>query len=600
MMPSRPIPVFQQAVLAYRQGRLDEAETLCRAALKHDPRNVGALHLQGVLLLRLAKPAAAIRAFDRLLELKPASPDVLSNRAMALEDLGRLKEAMAGYDRALKLKPDYAEALNNRANLLFSLRRFEEAADAYARLRQLTPANAAVLGSLHRSRMSACDWTDFHQLAAEIEARIAKGEPADEPLSFTWHCASAALQRRCAEIYAARTCPAPARALLSPSPGVHDRIRLAYLSGDLREHAVAHSFAGLFERLDRRRFELIAISFGENDGSVMRARMERAFDRFLDVRGMDDLKVARLMREAGIDIAVDIAGYTVNHRAPVLALRPAPIQVLQQGFPATMGAPFIDYIVADREVIPPSLEAAYSEKVVRLPGSFLISDDSQPPAGPPPSRAAAGLPDQGFVFCSFNNSYKITPPVFDVWMRLLRAVDGSVLWLRHESPSVDGRLCREAEARGVAADRLVFARRVDLADHLARHRLADLFVDSFPYSAHSTGAHALWAGVPMLTLRGESFASRVAASLLVTSGLGELVTDTLADYEARALQLAREPRRLTELRARLEAGRATSPLFDTAGYCRNLEAAFSIMHQRHRRGDAPASFDVPAVQPTEA
>lgn len=593
MAPANPAAVFQQAVMSYRQGRLDEAEAFARTALKGAPTHPSILQMLGVIQLRKKKPALAVDWFDRLLKVKPDSPDVLSNRGMALQDLGRLKEALASYDRALKLKPDYVEALLNRGNLLFSLKRFDEAVQNCTRLMAIDPDRPYLRGSLLSMRMSDCDWTDFEALSSDIAARVGRGEPADDPLSFTWHSRSAALQLRCSEIYAAREFAD--KQPLPPRPAVeHERIRLAYLSGDFREHAVAYSFAGLFERHDRTRFEVTAVSYGQNDGSAMRSRLERAFDRFIDVRAMDDFTVARQLRQAQIDIVVDIVGYTANHRASILALRPAPIQVIQQGFPATMGAPFVDYIVADRHVIPPELEAFYREKVVRLPESFLVSDDAQPVAGPPPPRSAAGLPDQGFVFCSFNNSYKIIPAVFDVWMRLLRAVEGSVLWLRHEGDSATANLRREAEQRGVSADRLVFARRIDLGDHLARHRLADLFVDTFPYTAHSTAAHALWAGVPVLTLRGETFVSRVASSLLHTSGLPELVVDSLEAYEALALKLATDGNLLRALRAKVEAGRTSSPLFDTDRFRRYLEAGYATMYQRWQRGEAPQSFDVPA------
>jgi protein O-GlcNAc transferase len=586
---------FQQAVTYYRQGRLDDAEALCRSTLKGRTAHPAVLRMLGIIQLRKGRPAAAVEWFDRFLKLEPDTPDVWGNRGFALQDLHRLDEALASYDRALKLKPDYPEALNNRGNLLFSGKRFDEAAQSYARLVAAAPSWPYCLGSLHCSRMSSCDWTDFDKLSADIVACIERGEPADDPLSFTWHSQSAALQLRCSEIYVARDCPPPKYPLPPPPRTEHGRIRLAYLSPDLREHAVAHSFAGLFERHDRTRFEVTALSYGENDGSPMRSRLEKAFDRFIDIRDMDDVKAAQLIRQEQIDIVVDIAGFSGGHRAKILALRPAPIQVNQQGFPATMGAPFIDYIVADRHVIPDRLKAFYREKVVRLPDSYLVSDDAQPIAGDPPSRSDAGLPERGFVFCSFNNSYKIVPAVFDVWMRLLRAIDGSVMWLRYESESAAVNLRREAERRGVPAHRLVFAHRIDLAQHLARHRLADLFVDTFPYTAHSTASHALWAGVPVLTLRGETFVSRVASSLLHTAGLPECVVDSLSEYEALALKLATNSHLLAELREKLERSRATSPLFDTDRFRQHIESAYVTMYQRYQRGDAPATFDVPAI-----
>jgi protein O-GlcNAc transferase len=582
---------FQQAVMFYRQGRLDDAASSCRAALASHPRQPAALQLMGVIEMRRQQPAAAVAWFDRLLTLHPGTPDVFSNRGMALQDLDRHKEALASYDAALRLKPDYLEALANRGSLLFSLGRNVEAAAAYGQVYRAAPDRPYVRGSLLSSRLMSCDWTDFDELAAAIDAAVDRGEPAEEPLSFAWHSDSAARQRRCSEIHAARQFgelhPMPSR-----PHAEHARIRLAYLSGDFRDHVVAHTMVGLFERHDRSRFELTAISYGPNDRSAMRDRLEKAFDHFIDVRGMTDGDVARQMRQAEIDIAVDLAGYTTHHRAALLARRPAPVQIHYQGFPATLGAPFVDYLIADPVVIPAELEHFYREKVIRLPDNFLANDNTQPVPGEPPPRAAVGLPERGFVFCAFNNSYKISPPFFDVWMRLLKAVEGSVLWLRHDNDPASDALRREAERRGVPADRLVFARRIDLAGHLARHRLADLFLDTFPYNAHSTTAHALWCGVPVLTLCGETFASRVATSLLRTAGLPELAVASLADYEALALELATRPDRLAPLRRKAERARVESPLFDTDRLCRNLESAYATAYERLRRGEPPASFTV--------
>jgi predicted O-linked N-acetylglucosamine transferase (SPINDLY family) len=353
--------------------------------------------------------------------------------------------------------------------------------------------------------------------------------------------------------------------------------------------------AELFERHDRRHFEVTGLSYGPDDRSAMRARLQAGLDRFVDVRGMGDRQVAEWMRDRGIDIAVDLKGFTAGNRAGIFAWRGAPLQVDYLGFPATMGASFIDYIIADRHIIPTELEGAYAEKVVRLPDSYQVNDRQRRIAEHTPSRAEMGLPQRGFVFCSFNNSYKIRPALFDVWMRLLRRVEGSVLWLLHDNAAAIENLRRHAEARGVAADRLVFAPRLELDAHLARHRLADLFLDTFPVNAHTTASDALWAGLPLVTLRGETFVSRVAASLLATVGLSELIADNLADYEALALKLATTPALLTELREKLQAVRLSTPLFDTDRFCRHIESAYRTMHERQLAGAPPQSFDVAAT-----
>jgi predicted O-linked N-acetylglucosamine transferase (SPINDLY family) len=307
---------------------------------------------------------------------------------------------------------------------------------------------------------------------------------------------------------------------------------------------------------------------------------------------MTDRAVAGLMGDSGIDIAVDLKGYTAFNRAGIFAHRGAPLQVSYLGHPGTMGASFIDYLIADRHIVPPGHEAGYSEKIVRLPDSYQVNDRRRRIAERTPSHAEAGLPERGFVFCSFNNNFKIRPALFDVWMRLLREVEGSVLWLLQDNAAAAANLRRAAEARGIAASRLVFAPRVPLDVHLARHRLADLFLDTFPFNAHTTASDALWTGLPLVTLRGETFVSRVASSLLAAVGLPELATDTLADYEALALKLAREPQALASLKSRLEAGRHTAPLFDTDRFARNIESAYTAMYERLLRGEAPASFDV--------
>jgi len=315
-------------------------------------------------------------------------------------------------------------------------------------------------------------------------------------------------------------------------------------------------------------------------------------DRFVDVRGATDPAVAQLLRDLDVDIAVDLMGHTAGGRAGIFAYRGAPVQVNYLGYPGTMGAPFIDYIIADPFLVPAGSERFYSEQVVRLPDCYQPNDTKRRIGERTPTRAELGLPARGLVFCSFNNSFKINPPMFDVWMRLLREVEGSVLWLLETSGVVKGNLRREAEARGVSGERLLFAPRVALEEHLARHRAADLFLDTLPYNAHTTASDALWAGLPVLTCAGRSFAARVAGSLVHAVGLPELVTASLAEYEALALALARGPARLAELRGRLERNRLTAPLFDIERYRRHLEAAYETMWERHLRGEAPQAFNV--------
>jgi predicted O-linked N-acetylglucosamine transferase (SPINDLY family) len=375
----------------------------------------------------------------------------------------------------------------------------------------------------------------------------------------------------------------------------NDKIRVAYLAADFRSHVTAYQLAELFELHDHSRFEVIGVSFSRDDGSEIRARVIKAFDRFLDVYAASDREVANLLYESEVDIAVDLMGHTLDARLPIFAYRPAPIQATYHAYASTTGAKFIDYIIGDPIVLPVDHQSFYSEQIVRLPECFLANDSQRAIAEHVPSRLEAGLPEHGFVFCCFNNTVKLQPGMFDIWMRLLQAVEGSVLWLSPRYVGAQRNLLLEAQARGVDPSRLVFAQRVPkIEDHLARHRLADLFLDTLPYNAHATAGDALWAGLPVLTCRGKTYGARVAASLLQAVGLPELVTETLADYEALGLQLARDAALLGGLRQRLEQNRARYPLFDTKRLCRHLEDAYGTMWDIAQRGEAPRSFNVPA------
>jgi predicted O-linked N-acetylglucosamine transferase (SPINDLY family) len=376
-----------------------------------------------------------------------------------------------------------------------------------------------------------------------------------------------------------------------------EKIRIAYVSGEFREQATSYLTAELFERHDRARFDIVGVSTGWNDHSPMRRRLEEAFDTFLDGSAKTDVELAQLMARSEIDIAVDLNGYFGNERTGLFALRPCPIQVNYLGFPGTMGVDYIDYILADRTVIPEDQHAFYVEKVVYLPDSYQVNDSKKEIGAHTPLRSDVGLPESGFAFCCFNNNHKITPEMFAVWTRILRQVEGSVLWLFQGNAAATANLRMEAERHGIGQERIVFAPHASLPDHLARHRLADLFLDTLPHNAHTTCSDALWAGLPVLTCLGSSFAGRVAASLLNAVGLPELVTHTLEEYEARALELARDPAMLAQIRDKLAQNRRSYPLFDAGRFCRHVEAAFSTMWERHRRGEPPASFSVaPAAQ----
>jgi predicted O-linked N-acetylglucosamine transferase (SPINDLY family) len=458
----------------------------------------------------------------------------------------------------------------------------------------LEPHRAYAPGKLHRSRLRVCKWDTLAQDADAIIAAVRRGEKAVTPFVLLATTDSARDQQQCARTYVADRYPASPTPMRVGRRRAHEKIRVAYLSADFREHAVSYLMAGLFEMHDLEQFETMAISFSPRYGNEMSERVRAAFGRFVEAFDKSNRAVAELMLELNIDIAVDLMGFTQHSRTAILAGRPAPIQVNYLGFPGTMGAEYIDYIIADDFVIPGETQEWYTEKVVCLPDTFQANDHRRKRPGKTPTRLEAGLPESGFVFCSFNGHYKINPPVFDVWMRLLGQVPGSVLWLVAGNVCAQDNLRREAANRGIEPHRLIFAPELGYGDHLTRLPLAELFLDTLPFNAGTTASDALWAGVPVLTCAGEAFASRMAGSLLNAAGLPELITRNLDDYEARALQLATGPAALAEIRAKLARNRSACPLFDTDRFRRHIEKAYIRMWERHQRGEPPASM---VIQP---
>ena len=567
--------------------RPEEALASCDRALELQPDYAHVHNNRGTILSDLRRFEEALASYERALQLEPDYAEALNNRGNALVVLERTEEALVSYDRALRARPGYAHALSNLGNALGDLRRPDEAARVYARLLDLAPDHEYALGRMFHSRLRCCDWAQYAENGSRIVQAVKEGRKADAPLTFLAVSDSAELQLACARAYARDRYPPSPAPLWTGQPYRHDRIRVAYVSADFRDHAVSCLTVGLFEAHDRDRFDAIALSLHPEDQSVTGRRVKAAFSRFFDVSRKGDREVAALLRDMEVDIAVDLTGFTADARSRIFAHRGAPIQVNYLGFPATMGAEYIDYIIADRFVIPEDMRAHYAEKVVYLPDTFQANDGKRRIAETTPTREEVGLPESGFVFCSFNNSYKINPRFFEVWMRLLRSVNGSVLWLVADNASVRDNLRAEAAKREVEPRRLVFAPRIQYAEHLARLRLADLFLDSLPFNAGTTASDALWAGVPVLTCAGEAFAARMAGSLLHAVDLPGLITFRIEDYEALALRLATVPGDLARIRATLASNRADCPLFDTDRFRRNIEAAYLAMWERYQRGEAP-------------
>jgi protein O-GlcNAc transferase len=578
-----------------RLGRSEDALEAFERALALQPNYVEAHNNRGNALQGLRRYTEALASYDRALTLRRDYPEAHYNRGGALKQLGRHQEALVAFDQALVLRPGYAEALFSRGDVLAQLKRHADAIASYDRAIAIWPDHPHALSGLADTALAVCDWQRLEQLSEHLIAGLDAGTAIVNPFTLIRLTDDPALHRRGAEAFVRDRIKSPRPALRDSAKWRHDKIRVAYLSADYHSHATAYLIAELIERHDRARFEIGGVSFGPDDGSDVRKRLVGSFDRFHDVRTKSDHEIAAMLATLKVDIAVDLKGYTQDSRPDILSFRPAPIQVQWLGYPGTLGTDFIDYVVADETVVPDDHAPFYTENIVQLPGSYQVNDRQRAIAERVPSRQEAGLPDTGFVFCCFNNSFKILPPVFDVWMRLLQEVPGSVLWLLQDNAGAEENLRHAAAARGVNPARLVFAGRVTLADHLARHRLADLFLDTLPYNAHTTASDALWAGLPVLTCHGSAFAGRVAASLLKAIGLPELVTHNLADYEALALRLAGDTAALAAIRNKLAATRLTQPLFDTDRFRRDIETAYAMMWEIWQRDERPRAFKVPST-----
>jgi predicted O-linked N-acetylglucosamine transferase (SPINDLY family) len=620
-------------------ARFEDAVAACDAALAAAPDFAEALDDRGLALYGLGRFDAAIASHERAIARRPDVPRFHLHRGNAAHSAGRIDEALNDFGRALALAPDYAEAHNNLGNALLCLGRNEEAlrsfdraiairpdfADAYSNrgraLRELQRIDASIdsyaqaiaLGMDPRCldvvrrylRMRHCDWSGLDADLGRFTAAIEAGEPVAPPFALLTLVDDGALQRRaaqiwCGELFGEDGVLGPVAARVGGGGAGRERIRVGYFSADYRDHATMHLMAGLFELHDREGFEVTAFSFGPVVRDAMRERVAGACERFVEVGAHSDREVAGMARELGIDIAVDLKGYTSEARPGIFAHRAAPVQVGYLGYPGTLGAPYVDYLVADRMVVPAGSEGYYEERIVYLPHSYQVNDGKRRIGTRRYARAELGLPEAGFVYCCFNNNYKILPATFGSWMRILGRVPGSVLWLLEDNALAARNLRAAAEARGIGAERLVFAPRVVVEEHLARHGCADLFLDTLPCNAHTTASDALWAGLPVLTCAGQGFAARVAASVVQAAGLGELIVGSMGEYEELAVELAGDAGRLAGLRTRLERARHTAPLFDTERYARHLESAYALIHARHRAGLPPASIEIPAATPASA
>jgi predicted O-linked N-acetylglucosamine transferase (SPINDLY family) len=623
--PSDHIAHFNQAAAFKETKQLDQALRSYESAiaLKHD--YIEAYVNRGNLLQELKHFELAVASYDQALAISTTFPEAYHGRALALTDLGRLDEALRDHDTAIELRSDYVDAHVNRGNVLRKLGRQEAAVSSYDRAVQLSPdfakahlGRGAALAALKRfpaaiqslvraselpgdhkyllglrrhAQMQICDWQDFEPDLERMSRGLIAGEPVSEPFVVLGLLDTPPLQRHAADAWVQGECPPDDRLGPIPVRSRGDRIRVGYFSADFRFHPVSLLMAEFFELHDRSRFEIIAFAFGDRTKDQMTSRLEQVFDRFLEVHDRTDAEIALMAREIGIDIAVDLGGFTDQCRTKVFALRASPVQMSYIGYLGTMGASYMDYLVADPIVIPAEQRQHYAEKIIYLP-SYQANDSRRPTRHRVMTREELGLPSQGFVFCCFNSNYKITPTTFSVWMRILGRVPGSCMFFYVDNETAVNNLRAAAVNRGVDSDRLIFGKRLSLDDYLARYRAMDLFLDTLPYNAGTTASDALWAGLPVLTCTGNSFAARVAASVLTAIGAPELIVSTYDEYEEMAVRLALDPTELARIRGIIVDNRQTAPLFDCARFTRTMERAFLRVHERSQSGLPPDDIEL--------
>jgi predicted O-linked N-acetylglucosamine transferase (SPINDLY family) len=579
--------------LLHRAQRFADALASFETALRLRPRDPQILLNRGAALVKLFRFEEALQSYDDARALAPNMPEIHYNRANALIAAGHAEEGLAAFDTAIALRPAYVRALHNRGLTLIDFKRFAEGVASLRQSQKLAPDNPDLMGNLAQGAAHANEWSRRETFKDELREDIAASKSKISPFIVMGHFDDPALQLAAARHWNAEGDWAKAPPLPPRAAGAHEKIRLGYLSPDFRSHPVGRLMAGVFEAHDRAQFEVYGLSLAEDDQSPLRARMIAAVDHFHDVRLKNDGEIVELIRDLEIDILIDLGGHTKDARPGVILRRAAPVQVNYLGFAGSFGSAAMDYILLDPIVAPMTLQPHFLERIVHLPVCYMPHDAQRSLPKHTPTRAEHNLPETGFVFCSFASAFKINPEVFDVWMRLLKAIEGSVLWLTDNSQEPTENLRREAAARGVDPARLIFAAPVPgHDDYLARYKLVDLFLDTAPYNAHSTAVDALWMGAPVVTMRGVSFAARVGESLAHAVNMPELVADDLKRYEALALGLALDPAKLEALKQKLAAERTRLPLFDSARVLRGLEAAYQAMWRRRQRGEEPAAFAV--------
>ena len=618
-LPESTVLLTNFGTLQFQKKKLYSGIKTIEKSLKINPNQPNALNNLGVVFLQLNQPNEALIRFESAITFQANYAEAHSNRGNALSDLNRLKDSLESYDRAILIHPGYAKAHSNRGNILKDLNRLNEALESYDRAITLMPnyANAYsnrgdalrelnqlekaiesyefaiklnpdiefILGEFFKAKLSLCSWSGLEDRTREIKTKISNNEKASSPFSLLAIIDDPGLQRQSAKVYVNAKYPKNNVLPKIEHQTRSSKIRIGYFSADFRDHAVSHLTAELYELHDRGQFEIHAFSFGQDTKDEFNLRIKAGVDHYHDVRSLSDKHVVMLSRSEKIDIAVDLGGFTKSSRTGIFAMQAAPVQVNYLGYSGTMAADYMDYIIADHIIIPESKKQHYSESIAYLPYSYMVTDSKTKKPKIQFTREDAGLPVNGFVFCCFNQHYKISPATFMAWMRILIQVDGSVLWLSEGNSNIISNLKKEAIKNGVEESRLIFAPRLAFKeDHLSRLKLADLFIDTLPYNAHTTASDALRMGVPVLTCIGKSFTSRVAASLLNAVNLPELITTSKYQYESLAIKLASNSEEFRSIKDKLANNLTTAPLFDTQLFTKCLESAYIEMHDKYCKG----------------
>ena len=568
-------------LICFKKKDFSSALHFINKAIKTNPNFAEAYNERGNALYELKQLQLAIKSYNQAIKLNPKYADAYYNKGLVLHELKKIELAIKSYDRAIKINPNHVYSHNNKGYALQKLKKIDSSIESFYNVLKIDPNFDFLLGELVHAKNKLCDWKYFKEDIEILKNKILNKNKASTPFPILQLYDSPLLQKKTAEIWIKEKFPDKKKLKSLSKKKPNKKIRIGYYSADFHNHVMSFLLAKLFELHDKSKFELIAFSFGPEKNDEMRKRISKPFDQFIKVNSKNDREIAQLSRDIKVDIAVDLLCFTENNRIGIFADNCAPIQINYLGYPGTSGSNFFDYIVADKALIPKESQEYYSEKIIYLPNTWLPRDFTQKISDKVFTRKELNLPKEGFIFCSFNQSYKITPDVFDIWMRLLKKIEGSVLWLLEDNQTAKINLKKEASKREIDINRVIFAKKMTLEEHLARLKIADLWVDTFPYTAQATCADALWSGLPVLTRKGKSFTSRAASSLLNAIGLNELITNTEKEYEELASELAKNPKHLKEIKNKLKKNRLAKPLFDTKLYAKNIESAYTKIYERY-------------------